>query len=217
MPQAIFAYHLGMDAEQYAFFRIPKLLITEPYFRRLSTDAKLLYGLMLDRMSLSMRNGWMDDDGHVYIYFTLEEACEQLCCKTDKAVKLFAELDSAKGVGLIRRVKQGLQPLLDPSYEAHAFGTVQLREQLDRLIRLAAELFARLLQRKVDIHMAIIVHPAVSHGQAHAVQHEAVQQLRVGGEPPKVRLGDQELGDAEKGVLLGVHAEMVRKDRLRHI
>lgn len=91
MPQAIFAYHLGMDAEQYAFFRIPKLLITEPYFRRLSTDAKLLYGLMLDRMSLSMRNGWMDDDGHVYIYFTLEEACEQLCCKTDKAVKLFAE------------------------------------------------------------------------------------------------------------------------------
>ena len=108
MPQAIFAYHLGMDAEQYAFFRIPKLLITKPYFRRLSTDAKLLYGLMLDRMSLSMRNGWMDDDGHVYIYFTLEEACEQLCCKTDKAVKLFAELDSAKGVGLIRRVKQGL-------------------------------------------------------------------------------------------------------------
>ena len=55
MPQAIFAYHLGMDAEQYAFFRIPKLLITEPYFRRISTDAKLLYGLMLDRMSLSMR------------------------------------------------------------------------------------------------------------------------------------------------------------------
>ena len=51
--------------------------LTEPYFRRLSTDAKLLYGLMLDRMSLSMRNGWMDDDGHVYIYFTLEEACEQ--------------------------------------------------------------------------------------------------------------------------------------------
>ena len=65
--------------------------------------------------------------------------------------------------------------------------------------------------------MAIIVHPAVSHGQAHAVQHEAIQQLRVGGEPPKVRLGDQELGDAEKGVLLGVHAKMVRKDRLRHI
>lgn len=113
--------------------------------------------------------------------------------------------------------RRSAQPLLDPPYEAHAFGAVQLREQLDRLIRLAAELFARLLQRKVDIHMAIIVHPAVSHGQAHAVQHEAVQQLRVGGELSKVRLGDQELGDAEKGVLLGVHAEMVCKDRLRHI
>ena len=113
--------------------------------------------------------------------------------------------------------RRSAQPLLDPPYEAHAFGAVQLREQLDRLIRLAAELFARLLQRKVDVHMAVIVHPAVSHGQAHAVQHEAIQQLRVGGEPPKVRLGDQELGDAEKGVLLGVHAEMVRKDRLRHI
>ena len=71
--------------------------------------------------------------------------------------------------------RRSAQPLLDPPYEAHAFGAVQLREQLDRLIRLAAELFARLLQRKVDIHMAIIVHPAVSHGQAHAVQHEAVQ------------------------------------------
>ena len=113
--------------------------------------------------------------------------------------------------------RRSAQPLLDPPYAAHAFGAVQLREQLDRLIRLAAELFARLLQRKVDVHMAVIVHPAVSHGQAHAVQHEAVQQLRVGGEPPKVPLGDQELGDAEKGVLLGVHAEMVRKDRLRHI
>ncbi len=88
MPQAIFAYHLSAwTPSNTAFFRIPKLLITEPYFRLLSTDAKLLYGLMLDRMSLSMRNGWMDDDGHVYIYFTLKEACEQLCCKTDKAVQ----------------------------------------------------------------------------------------------------------------------------------
>ena len=64
--------------------------------------------------------------------------------------------------------RRSAQPLLDPPYEAHAFGAVQLREQLDRLIRLAAELFARLLQRKVDIHIAIIVHPAVFHGQAHA-------------------------------------------------
>ena len=61
MPQAVFDYHYGMEAEQYAFFRIPKVLIKEPCFRTLSTDAKLLYGLMLDRMSLSAKNGWMDD------------------------------------------------------------------------------------------------------------------------------------------------------------
>ena len=107
MPQAIYDYHYGMEAEQYAFFRIPKVLMTEPHFRGISTDAKLLYGLMLDRMSLSVKNGWMDDNERVYIYFTLDEVCEQLGCKTDKAVKLFAELDTGKGIGLIERVKQG--------------------------------------------------------------------------------------------------------------
>lgn len=94
--------------------------------------------------------------------------------------------------------RRSAQPLLDPPYEAHAFGAVQLHEQLDRLIRLAAELFARLLQRKVDIHMAIIVHPAVFHGQAHAVQHEAVQQLRVGGEPSKYGSVIRSLGMRKK-------------------
>ncbi|MBQ4347269.1 MAG: replication initiator protein A, partial [Firmicutes bacterium] len=107
MPQAVFDYHYGMESEQYAFLRIPKVLITDPYFKALSTDAKLLYGLMLDRMSLSVKNGWLDEDKRVYIYFTLTDICEQLCCKTDKAVKLMAELDSAKGIGLIERVKQG--------------------------------------------------------------------------------------------------------------
>ena len=107
MPQAIYDYHYGMEAEQYAFFRIPKVLMTEPHFRGISTDAKLLYGLMLDRMSLSVKNGWLDDNERVYIYFTLDEVCEQLCCKTDKAVKLFAELDTDKGIGLIERIRQG--------------------------------------------------------------------------------------------------------------
>ena len=65
------------------------------------------YGLMLDRMSLSAKNGWMDDNQRVYIYFTLEDVCQQLCCKMDKAVKLFAELDEAKGIGLIERIRQG--------------------------------------------------------------------------------------------------------------
>ena len=107
MPQVAFDYHYGLDAERYAFFRIPKLLMTEPYFDTLSTDAKLLYGLMLDRMSLSRENGWVDEEQRVYIYFTLEDACRYLHCKTDKAVKLFAELDMDKGFGLIKRIRQG--------------------------------------------------------------------------------------------------------------
>ena len=102
-----FAYHCGGEGEQYAFYRLPKALITDSYFKHLSTDAKLLYGLMLDRLSLSMMNGWIDEENRVYIYFTLEDICELLNCKTDKAVKLLAELDTNKGIGLIERIKQG--------------------------------------------------------------------------------------------------------------
>ena len=102
-----FAYHYGDEGEQYAFYRLPKALITDSYFKHLSTDAKLLYGLMLDRLSLSVKNNWIDEENRVYIYFTLEDICELLNCKTDKAVKLLAELDTNKGIGLIERVKQG--------------------------------------------------------------------------------------------------------------
>ena len=107
MPQAVFEYHYGLEAEQYAFFRIPKILMTEPYFKDISTDAKLLYGMMLDRMSLSIKNGWMDENERVYIYFTVEEVCEQFCCHTGKAVKMFNELETENGIGLIQRKKQG--------------------------------------------------------------------------------------------------------------
>ena len=102
-----FAYHYGDEGEQYAFYRLPKVLITDSYFKHLSTDAKLLYGLMLDRLSLSVKNNWIDEENRVYIYFTLEDICELLNCKTDKAVKLLAELDTNKGIGLIERIKQG--------------------------------------------------------------------------------------------------------------
>ena len=107
MPQAIVDYHYGLDAERYAFFRIPKIIMTEPYFDTMSTDAKMLYGLMLDRLALSRENGWVDENERVYIYFTIEDVCDTLHCKPDKAVKLFAELDLVKGFGLIQRIKQG--------------------------------------------------------------------------------------------------------------
>ena len=56
-----FDFYYGKDAEQFNFYRIPKLLFTDKRFKGLSTDAKVLYGLMLDRMSLSIKNGWIDD------------------------------------------------------------------------------------------------------------------------------------------------------------
>lgn len=100
-------YFYGRESEQFSFYRIPRQLIVGPEFKLVSTDAKLLYGLMLDRMGLSARNGWYDEENRVFIYYPLDEIKEALNCGNDKAVKLLAELDSGKGIGLIQRVKQG--------------------------------------------------------------------------------------------------------------
>ena len=66
-------YFYGQQAEMFAFYRVPKVLFTEDCFWNVSTDAKLLYGILLDRMNLSARNGWLDEEGRVYIIFTIEE------------------------------------------------------------------------------------------------------------------------------------------------
>jgi len=100
-------YFYGKEAEQYSFYRIPKVLLTDQRYKSVSMEAKALYGLMLDRMGLSVRNGWLDEENRVYIYFTLEDALEILGCGKDKAVRLFKELDKSSGVGLIERRKQG--------------------------------------------------------------------------------------------------------------
>lgn len=102
-----FDYFYGNEAEQFTFYRIPKILVTSPTFKRVSDSAKLLYGLMLDRMGLSIRNGWVDDENRAYIFFTTNDVMEQMCCGTEKATKLLAELDAEKGIGLIERKKQG--------------------------------------------------------------------------------------------------------------
>ena len=100
-------YFYGNEAEQYSFYRIPKTLFTDRRFKSVSMEAKVLYGLMLDRMGLSVRNGWLDKDGKVYIYFTLEDAVEMLGNGKDKVIRLFKELDKPNGIGLIERRKQG--------------------------------------------------------------------------------------------------------------
>ena len=106
-PVVSFDYFYGGESEQFSYYRIPRLLVTGHQFKNLSTDAKLLYGLMLDRMGLSARNGWSDEKGRVYIFYSLEEVMADLNCGHDKAVKMLADLDTVKGIGLIERVKQG--------------------------------------------------------------------------------------------------------------
>ena len=119
LDPAMLDYFYGDEAEQYTFYRIPKVLFTDPGYRRISSDAKILYGLMPDRMGLSVRNGWLDDLNRVFIYFTLEDALEYLCCGHTKAVSLFGEQDKN---GLIERKKQ------DQAYRMASGGDV-----LDRI------------------------------------------------------------------------------------
>ena len=101
-------YYYGNEAEQYSFYRIPKILFTDPLFKGVSVEAKVLYGLLLDRMGLSVKNNWLDAEGRVYIIFTVADVMETLGCAEQKANKLLNELDCTKGVGLIERVRRGL-------------------------------------------------------------------------------------------------------------
>lgn len=108
MQKIQFEYFRGMEAEQYSFYRVPKILFTAECFKSLSCEAKVLYGLLLDRMSLSIKNRWFDEEDRVYIVFTVEEIAELLNCGTQKAVKLMKELDTEKGIGLIEKRRLGL-------------------------------------------------------------------------------------------------------------
>ena len=102
-----FDYFYGPDdAEQYSFYRIPKRLITGDEFQDTSTEAKLLYGLMLDRLQLSIRNQWLDSLNRVYIIYTVEDIMADLHCGNQKACKLLSELENK--TGLIKRKRQGL-------------------------------------------------------------------------------------------------------------
>ena len=102
-----FKYFYGTEADQFSFYRIPKALFTNDCFKDLSCDAKILYGLMLDRMSLSIKNQWFDEENRAYIYFSIEDIMELLNCGRNKAVKSLQELDDEKGIGLIEKRRQG--------------------------------------------------------------------------------------------------------------
>ena len=100
-------YISEQNTGEFTFYRVPKALIDNARYRGVSSDAKLLYALLLDRLSLSLRNGWQDEQGRVYIYYPADEIMSTLNCQSEKASKLLAELDSKKGIGLIDRVRQG--------------------------------------------------------------------------------------------------------------
>ena len=103
-----FDYYYGIEADQFSFYRVPRLLIKDERFKGLSSDAKLLYGLMLDRMSLSMKNGWLDEENRAYIIYTVDAIMEDLGCAKATCVKIMKELDSEKGIGLIEKKRRGL-------------------------------------------------------------------------------------------------------------
>ena len=98
-------YFYGQSSELFSFYRIPKLLFQDSRFQPLSTDAKTLYGILLDRMSLSARNGWLDKAGRVFIIYTVQEVQDSLGCADKKATKLLRELEE---YGLIERKRRGL-------------------------------------------------------------------------------------------------------------
>ena len=98
-------YFYGQTGELFSFYRIPKALFQETRFQDLSTDAKTLYGILLDRMSLSAKNGWLDEQNRVFIIFTIEDVKRALCCADNKATKLLRELEN---FGLIERKRRGL-------------------------------------------------------------------------------------------------------------
>ena len=102
----MYDYFYGAESEQFSFYRIPKVLFTEERFKNISAEAKVLYGLLLDRMSLSAKNGWQDKENRVYIIFTIEDIMEAVGCADQKAGKLLHELESK--CRLIERKRQGL-------------------------------------------------------------------------------------------------------------
>lgn len=97
-------YFYKDQAAQFAFYRIPKILFTEPEFSELTIAAKALYGLLLDRVSLSDKNGWIDDCNRVFVYMTNQSICEAFNISDKTATKLLVELED---IDLIERVRQG--------------------------------------------------------------------------------------------------------------
>lgn len=98
-------YFYEYEAEQFAFYMIPKEIVEDKPYCDLSDGSKLLYSIILDRVKLSRQHGWIDEQNRVYIIFTLEEVQRTLRCAKQKATKLMQELEA---IGLVEKKRQGL-------------------------------------------------------------------------------------------------------------
>ena len=105
MPKTEFDYYYGIEAEQFTFVRVPKVLFTDKeHFGDLSN----VYGLLLERMSLSRKNNWIDKHNRVYIIFPVEEIEESLDVGHKKALNLLKELDDQSGIRLMMKKRRSL-------------------------------------------------------------------------------------------------------------
>lgn len=102
--QGEFDFFYGRESERLNFITIPKILLKDPRFKGVSSEAKILYGCLLDRNSLSQKNGWLDEKNRVYVVYTIKEMQEDLCCATEKVSKILKELEA---IGLIFRKRNG--------------------------------------------------------------------------------------------------------------
>lgn len=109
MPKTEFDYYYGVEAEQFTFVRVPKVLFTDKeHFGSLSNDARILYGFLLERMSLSRKNNLIDARNRVYIIFPIDEIAEIMGVCHEKALNILKELDEQNGIGLVKKKRRGL-------------------------------------------------------------------------------------------------------------
>ena len=142
-----FDYFYGQQSDLFTFYRVPKVLFTNERFWNISADAKMLYGILLDRMSLSAKNGWIDKNGRVYIIFTIDEAKMALNCAEQKAIKLLSELE--KKAGLIERKRQGIK-ISAPEEIAYKYGWITKEKLLESAARYGKSPYGQHLKNVAD-------------------------------------------------------------------
>lgn len=103
-----FDYYYGSRSEQFSYYQIPTLLVKAAVFKEVSLPAKFAYGLLLNRTSLSRKNGWLDEQNRAYIIYSIDELMTDLNVSKPTCIKALRELDSESGIGLIEREKRGL-------------------------------------------------------------------------------------------------------------